>query len=58
MLLDFGQRVELYDLTGARVVRALDLPPGEETLSVLPTADAVYVWTRRGALLRRDLRAD
>ena len=58
VLLDFGQRVELYDLTGARVVRALDLPPGEETLSVLPTADAVYVWTRRGALLRRDLRAD
>ena len=58
VLLDYGERVELYDLTQTRVVRTLDLPPGTASLSVLPTADALYVWTRRGALLRRDLQTD
>jgi len=53
-VVNYGERLEVFDFEAERSLQRLELPPGELAVGVLPGADAsvLYVWTWRGAILR------
>ena len=53
-LVNYGNRLELYDFPAKRTLRSYQAPPGEVLLRVLPAPDGAtcYVWTLRGAVYR------